>query len=447
MNQPIRTAISIGDNSSTNKFAKIEGEVLCIHCSGARFVRVTKDLADPKFGKVEPCVCSLYEDEPTRKDRLERYSQLGPLKNRSFEDIDRTGRLIQQSDQYRYREAVELIERFAEYPAGWLVIIGAHGVGKSHLAAAVVNKLIDKGEPGLFVNVADFLDELRSTYDNENETQYDDIIEKYKEAPLLVIDDLGSYSVTNWAEEKLIQIVTYRFNSKTATIFTCKESIIDTESRIMTKLLDPGISQVVNLGIGSTSLLTTTGAMGSDEIKQFQFDNFDPKARGLKGEYRKNLEGVLQLAKHWSKNPDGWLVFLGGNGCGKTHLAAAISGYRISQGEDVAFANVPDLLDDFRATFNNFSPNNFETKFRKMKEVSLLILDDMGAQNSSSWAEEKLYQLVNYRHLKKLPTIITTNSKLGDIQPRIASRLADIQISTVYEITAPDYRIGGTKII
>ena len=82
-----------------------------------------------------------------------------------------------------------------------------------------------------------------------------------------------------------------------------------------------------------------------------------------------------------------------------------------------------------------------------MKEVSLLVLDDMGAQNSSSWAEEKLYQLVNYRHLKKSPTIITTNCKLGDIQPRIASRLADIQISTVYEITAPDYRIGGTKII
>ena len=91
--------------------------------------------------------------------------------------------------------------------------------------------------------------------------------------------------------------------------------------------------------------------------------------------------------------------------------------------------------------------NNFEVKFRKMKEVSLLVLDDMGAQNSSSWAEEKLYQLVNYRHLKKSPTIITTNCKLGDIQPRIASRLADIQISTVYEITAPDYRIGGTKII
>ena len=177
-------------------------------------------MADPKFGKVEPCVCSLYENDQTRKNRLERYSQLGPLKNRSFEDIDRTGRLIQPSDQGRYREAVELIEHFAEYPVGWLVITGAHGVGKSHLAAAVVTRLIENGEPGLFANVADFLDELRSTYDDENETQYNDIIEKYKEAPLLVLDDLGSYSFTNWAEEKLMQIVTHRFDAKNATIFT-----------------------------------------------------------------------------------------------------------------------------------------------------------------------------------------------------------------------------------
>jgi hypothetical protein len=53
MNQPIRTAISIGDNSSTNKLDEIEDRVVCIICSDARFVRVTKDLADPKFGKVE----------------------------------------------------------------------------------------------------------------------------------------------------------------------------------------------------------------------------------------------------------------------------------------------------------------------------------------------------------------------------------------------------------
>ena len=91
MNQPIRTAISIRENDSTNKIDEIEDRVICAICSDARFVRVTEDLTDPKFGKVEPCICSLYEDEQTRKTRLQRYSQLGPLKNRSFKNIANRG--------------------------------------------------------------------------------------------------------------------------------------------------------------------------------------------------------------------------------------------------------------------------------------------------------------------------------------------------------------------
>ena len=57
MNQPIRTAISIGDNSSTNKLDEMEDRAVCIICSDARFVRVNKDLTDQKFGNLEPFVC------------------------------------------------------------------------------------------------------------------------------------------------------------------------------------------------------------------------------------------------------------------------------------------------------------------------------------------------------------------------------------------------------
>ena len=58
-------------------------------------------------------------------------------------------------------------------------------------------------------------------------------------------------------------------------------------------------------------------------------------------------------------------------------------------------------------------------------------------------AQEKLYQLLNFRHVGRMPTVVTTNSELNDIERRIRSRLADLQTSTVYEITAPDYRIGA----
>ena len=67
----------------------------------------------------------------------------------------------------------------------------------------------------------------------------------------------------------------------------------------------------------------------------------------------------------------------------------------------------------------------------------------LGAQQASRWSEEKLYQLLNHRHLKRSPTIVTTNGELRELEPRIASRLADLKTSTVYQITAPDYRTGG----
>ena len=136
--------------------------------------------------------------------------------------------------------------------------------------------------------------------------------------------------------------------------------------------------------------------------------------------------------------------FLGSNGCGKTHLAAAIAGYRLEQGDKVAFANVPDLLDELRATFAPGSPERFDRRFRRLLDAPLLVLDDLGAQQTSAWAEEKLYQLLNHRHLQRTPTIVTTNRELKDMEPRIASRLADLQTSTVYQLTAPDYRTGGT---
>jgi len=78
--------------------------------------------------------------------------------------------------------------------------------------------------------------------------------------------------------------------------------------------------------------------------------------------------------------------------------------------------------------------------FKALLEAPVLILDDLGAQKSSPWAEEKLYQLLNHRHLARAYTVVTTNKKLGDLEPRIASRLGDREVSEVYEITAPDYR-------
>src|SRR5690606_14328302 len=154
----------------------------------------------------------------------------------------------------------------------------------------------------------------------------------------------------------------------------------------------------------------------------------------------RSLEAAYRDALKWARDPEGWLVLLGGNGCGKTHLAAAIANARLEEGQRVAFATVPDLLDELRATYAPDAPRRYDQLFRSLLDAEVLILDDLGAQKSSPWAEEKLYQLLNHRHVARAYTVVTTNKRLGDLEPRIASRLADREVSPLREITAPDYR-------
>lgn len=78
----------------------------------------------------------------------------------------------------------------------------------------------------------------------------------------------------------------------------------------------------------------------------------------------------------------------------------------------------------------------------KMREAEVLILDDLGSQQSSPWANEKLFQLLNYRSIMRMPTVITANAKgLQGIDKRLRSRLGDASLVTILSFgQARDYR-------
>ena len=136
---------------------------------------------------------------------------------------------------------------------------------------------------------------------------------------------------------------------------------------------------------------------------------------------------------------------MGDYGCGKTHLAAAIGNYRKALGEEPIFVVVPDLLDHLRAAFSPTSTVSYDRRFEEVKNAQLLILDDLGTQSASPWAREKLYQLFNYRYMARLPSVITTSSKMEDLDPRIRSRMLDSRLCDIYAILLPAYRIGSTE--
>jgi DNA replication protein DnaC len=180
-------------------------------------------------------------------------------------------------------------------------------------------------------------------------------------------------------------------------------------------------------------------------LKNMTFDNFKKRVN-LSPEQQENLEMAYRLALDFAKSPEVWLVFQGVTGCGKTHLAAAIANYRLKAGKAVKFVVVPDLLDHLRSTFSPESPISYDQLFEEVKNAPLLILDDYGEQSTTPWAQEKLYQVINYRYNARLATVITTRLTTDEMDSPIVSRFFDNNLSTVFEIRVPDYRTSRKKI-
>lgn len=154
-----------------------------------------------------------------------------------------------------------------------------------------------------------------------------------------------------------------------------------------------------------------------------------------------SLQLALQRAEDFVRRPHGWIVYEGTYGCGKTHLAVAIGNSRLEQfGDQVLFITAPDLLDFLRTTFSPTAEISYDESFEKIRNIKLLILDDLGVENPSGWAKEKLFQLLNYRYAKALPTVITTNTPLDELDPRISSRMMQGDVVKHIKILAPDYR-------
>jgi len=177
-----------------------------------------------------------------------------------------------------------------------------------------------------------------------------------------------------------------------------------------------------------------------DELSHLTFENFAQRGRfGILPRQADSLEQAFNQAQHFSRTLNGWLVLQGNYGCGKTHLAAAVANFAVSIGIPTLFITVPDLLDMLRFAYND-PDATFERRFEEIRSSELLIIDDFGTQNATAWAQEKLFQIINYRYINHLPLLVTTNLSDQDIDERIRSRLRDPDIVTHVIITAPDYR-------
>lgn len=138
-----------------------------------------------------------------------------------------------------------------------------------------------------------------------------------------------------------------------------------------------------------------------------------------------NLKLCLRYANHFdemlAKNQG--LLFYGGVGTGKTFAAACIANQLLNQRIPVIMTSFVKLLESMQG----FSEDD-SALIARLNRAKLLIIDDLGAERSTDYALEKVYDIVDSRYRAKLPIILTTNLSMTELKES-----TDIRYTRIYD--------------
>lgn len=181
----------------------------------------------------------------------------------------------------------------------------------------------------------------------------------------------------------------------------------------------------------------------SRELMNCSFDRFRLEYYTSEMGDKSHREGAvkaLQAAKNFvfecKQNPHSLgVLFTGPVGSGKTFLAAAIANELMKAQLKVLFIVVPDLLDELKASYKS-NVNELDL-LDTARTIPILILDDLGVHNYTDWTRNRLYSIINYRMNEQLPTVITSNLTLDEMEDYIGMRTTSriIQSTRIFRLT------------
>lgn len=139
-------------------------------------------------------------------------------------------------------------------------------------------------------------------------------------------------------------------------------------------------------------------------------------------ENRSAYEKCREYARGLNRQTQMGLLLSGPVGTGKTHLAAAILKHAFGIGLDAGLVSVPKLLEEIK---DRFKDGTSRTLADKVTRKFFLVLDDLGAEQGTEWAQKELYLLINTRYEAKLPTVVTTNCDASELVKQTGERTVD----------------------
>ncbi|MSQ13090.1 MAG: AAA family ATPase [Dehalococcoidia bacterium] len=382
----------------------------CPRCHGLGWVRHQVPVTHPDFGKVFPCACQLGQMQSTRNADLLRYSGLQHMARFTFATLAPEGKGQSLEERRQFQKALAAAQAYAKEPTGWLVLTGPSGCGKTHLAAAIAHRLLENGRQAFFASVPDLLDQFRASFSPSSDASapYSDLFQRVANAPVLALDDLGAHSGTPWAQEKLLQLLNQRYNLLLPTVITLSVPLSQLDERLRSRLGDATVARVVEVATRRDEVRVCIGR-SEESLAGMRFATFETRRPGDDATDEKRLGRALALCEQFAETPLGWFLLIGPTLQGKTHLLASVFNERKDSDQPVAYAWVPALLEELRSTFSPGSEVAYSELFDRVKNAPVLLLDDLGSEHATLWAQEKLYQLLVHRHDAWLPTVVATH--------------------------------------
>lgn len=187
----------------------IDAQPACGICNGTKWILSTS-------GALVPCTaCGADRDiAQARADSLVKYSSAnGRATAQTFGNFRATSQTA---------VIVEQCRRWAEKPAGWLVVWGNPGNGKSHLCAAVYNTLRTRRMPAIFISGPDLMASLKTLMSDDVAEAEGETVnmreEKYQRAPVLILDDVRAEQRTEWSDGVWFRILDHRYRNRMPTM-------------------------------------------------------------------------------------------------------------------------------------------------------------------------------------------------------------------------------------